>query len=194
MTSQLQKALSRSGLDDAELLHVVHSCESAFRTLAGSSILITGATGWFGVWLLDVLCTADDALRLGNRIAAISRNPGRFLDRFRGFVGDPRITWISMDVRELESLVGGYSHVIHAAADTSITSAPEAPLHLFDTILDGTRRVIAAAGPQCKSILLVSSGAVYGPARPDNTRFRETDGGGPDPTVPWIVRVTWSMT
>lgn len=183
MTSQLRGAFSRSGLDDAELLQLVHSCESAFRSLADASILITGATGWFGVWLLDALCMADDALRLGIRIAAISRNPCRFLARFRGFVGDPRIAWINMDVRELESSGSGYSHVIHGAADTSIQSSPETSLHLFETIIDGTRRVIAAAGSQCKSVLLLSSGAVYGPARPGNARFMETDGGGPDPSL-----------
>jgi nucleoside-diphosphate-sugar epimerase len=183
MTSQLRRVFSRSGLDDAELLQLVDSCESTFRSLADASILITGATGWFGVWLLDVLCMADDALRLGIRITAISRKPSRFLERFRGFVDDPRITWINMDVRELESVGSGYSHVIHAAADTSIKSAPEAPLHLFDTIIEGTRRVIAAAGSECKSILLLSSGAVYGPARPNNARFVETDVGGGDPSL-----------
>lgn len=183
MTSQLRKALSRSGLDDAELLHLVHSCEPAFQSLAGASILITGATGWFGVWLLDVLCMADDALRLGLRITAISRKPSRFLDRFHGFADDPRITWINTDIRELESRGDGYSYVIHAAADTSIKSTPEAPLDLFETIIDGTRRVLAVAGSQCKSILLLSSGAVYGPARPDSARFREKDGGGPDPSL-----------
>jgi dTDP-glucose 4,6-dehydratase len=178
---QMRASHSRSGLDAHELRQWVHRSQSMLESLSGASILVTGATGWFGVWLLDLLCTADDMLRLGVRVTAVSREPSRFLERYRGFSGDPRITWIKADVRQLEAS-GGFSHIIHGATDTSMSSANNASLQLFETILDGTRRVIAAAGPQCKSVLLLSSGAVYGPAREGIVRFVETEPGGPDPS------------
>ena len=176
-------AFSRSGLDDGELQQLVQSHASLFKTLADATILITGATGWFGVWLLDLLLVADDLLRLGVRIAAVSREPGRFLDRFREFEGDSRIKWIKTDVRQLEGLGDGYSHIIHAATDTSAASARDTPQNLFETLVEGTGRVIAAAGPGCKSALLVSSGAIYGPPRPGTERFVESEPGGPDPCL-----------
>jgi nucleoside-diphosphate-sugar epimerase len=174
--------LSRSGLDGSELRYVVQAMESRLRTLAGASILVTGATGWFGVWLLDVLCAADDALRLGIRIVAVSREPQRFLARYRGFAADPRIEWIASDVRRFVPQDGGFAFVIHAATDTSVKSDRDDPLQLFETIVDGTRRAIAAAGPQCRSFLLLSSGAIYGPGRPDATHFIEAETRGPDPS------------
>jgi dTDP-glucose 4,6-dehydratase len=177
---QMHASDSRSGLDYHELRQLVHRNESMLGSLGGASILITGATGWFGVWLLDLLCTADDLLQLGVRVTAVSREPVRFLEKYRGFSGDPRITWIKADVRQLDAS-GDFSHIIHGATDTSMSSANDASLQLFESILDGTRRVIAAAGSRCKSVLLLSSGAVYGPARHGIVRFVETEPGGPDP-------------
>jgi dTDP-glucose 4,6-dehydratase len=175
-------------LDDGELRQWIASNEALLGRFADASILITGATGWFGVWLLDVLCMADDALDLGIRIVAVSRNPKRFLHRFSRFAGDPRIRWFEADVRNLEVVLGGFSHIIHAATDTS-AAAPDAWLNMFETIVDGTRRLIAAAGPECKSVLLLSSGAIYGPARVGTARFVESDPAGPDPT---LVRNTYA--
>jgi nucleoside-diphosphate-sugar epimerase len=163
--------ISRSGLDVNELDLLARTLEPKLRSLAGGSILVTGATGWFGVWLLDLLCFADDAFKLGIRIVAVSRAPRRFLTRF-GHFSDPRIAWLETDVRRLEP-AAGFSHVIHGAADTSITSGADASLQLFETIVEGTRRALAAAGPNCKGFLLLSSGAVYGPARRNRPFFAE---------------------
>jgi len=177
--------ISRSGLDMRELRTLVRASERDLATLAGGSILITGATGWFGIWLMDSLCCADDLLRLGIRITAVSRNPDRFNQRFPRFAGDPRISWVTADVRDLEPMTPGFTHVIHAAADTSVGSDPLAQRRLFDTIVDGTRRTIAAAGASCRSFLFLSSGAIYGPQRRDRDRFEESaadDSGGPPPT------------
>jgi dTDP-glucose 4,6-dehydratase len=178
--AKMRNAFSRSGIDDAELRILVHENQSLFGPLAGASLLITGGTGWFGVWLLDSICIADDMLELGVKITAVSRDPAAFLRRFPGFSGDSRITWIKSDVRRLDARGRGFSHIIHAAADTAAPSSPDSHLQLFETILDGTRQAIAAAGPGCKSVLLLSSGAVYGPAQPGCGPFAESAAGGPD--------------
>ena len=172
---------SHSGLDGADLRQVVQSTEPRLRQLAGASILLTGATGWFGTWLLDVLCSADDALGLGIRIVAVSRDPQRFLRRHQGFDRDPRIEWMQSDVRRLELHGTGFTHVIHAATDTSVEAGSNDPLQLFETIVEGTRCALAAAGASCRSFLLLSSGAIYGLGRIDATQFAESDPGGPEP-------------
>ena len=171
---------SRSGLDSIDVRRMVWGMEARLRTLSDASILLTGATGWFGVWLLEALCAADDMLRLGIRITAVSRSPEGFTARFPRFGDDPRIKWIKTDVRQLEPVFGGFSHVIHAAADTSLQSERDASRRLFDTIVEGTHRAIAAAGIRCKGFLLLSSGAVYGPATENCERFVEGPPGESD--------------
>jgi len=165
-----------------ELRQLVTRFGDGWDDLRGATMLITGATGWFGVWLLDALCMADEALNLGLSITAVSREPGRFLQRFPEFCAEPRIKWVKADVRH-RAPRGHFSHVIHAAADNSIESGPDALRSLFDTIVKGARNVLDASGPHCRSLLLVSSGAVYGPARDGQTRFLESDAGGPDPSL-----------
>jgi dTDP-glucose 4,6-dehydratase len=169
-------------MNSEELEQMVTRLGGVWDDLRGATMLITGATGWFGVWLLDALCMADETLALGLSITAVSREPERFLQRFPRFLAEPRIKWIKADLRN-RAPRGHFSHVIHAAADNSIESGPDALRVLFDTIVDGARNVLDASGPHCGSLLLVSSGAVYGPAREDQTRFLESDAGGPDPSL-----------
>jgi nucleoside-diphosphate-sugar epimerase len=172
---------SRCALDSADLEQMILASEPRFRALSHARVLLIGATGWFGVWLLDALCTADEVFQLGIRITAVSRSPERFLTRFPAFSADSRIAWVSSDVRRLEVPQGNFTHVIHAANDSSVKSAPVSPLELFETIVDGTRCALRAAGTQCKSFLYLSSGAVYGPAQANAPAFVEDQLSGPDP-------------
>lgn len=175
---------SRSGLDDGELRPWLISHADSFSRLAGASILLTGATGWFGVWLLDVLCMADDAFALRLKITAVSRDPGRFRARFPDLTAGPRVTWIARDVRHLDLESRRFDYVIHGATDTAQPKSPAAELEMYETIIDGTRRVIRAAGDDCKGLLLMSSGAIYGPIQLGQTSFLESRPAGPDPSIP----------
>jgi nucleoside-diphosphate-sugar epimerase len=152
--------------------------------LRRARLLVTGATGWFGTWLLDYLCTADDMLGIGIRITALSREPAVFLGRFPGFGEDRRITWVKSDVREMSGIGEDFSHVIHAATDSTARRGGSSAEVLFDTIVEGTRRVLRYARGNCQGFLLVSSGAVYGPATTGAARFFDGQLGGPDPASP----------
>jgi dTDP-glucose 4,6-dehydratase len=172
---------SRSGLDAAELRASLARGRAALQSLEAGSVLLTGATGWFGTWLLDLLCAANESLGLGLRIAAVSRAPGRFLARHPQFA-DAGIRWIECDVRELDTGAERFTHLIHGAADSTVPPDPAAQRRLFDTVIDGTRRVLEIARG-CRAALFLSSGAIYGP--PGRTRrFAERDAGGPDPVSP----------
>jgi dTDP-glucose 4,6-dehydratase len=168
-------------VDKAELGDLVLKLAPRLNALTGARILLTGATGWFGVWLLDALCEADDLLQLGITITAVSRSPARFAARFPAFAADSRITWLTADVRQLAIAPDFFTHVIHAATDSSVKSAPVSDLQLLETVVDGTARALAAIGPQCKSFLFLSSGAVYGPAQQDAKGFSEDQ---PESLVP----------
>jgi nucleoside-diphosphate-sugar epimerase len=172
---------SRTGLDPADLPTLVETNAALFRALDGAAVVLTGASGWFGVWLLDVLCAAADRLRLDLRLTAVSRRPEICLRRHPALAAEGRITWLAADVRTLPALPADTSHIIHAATESSSGGAAPPLREQFETIVDGTRRVLDAAGPNCRAFLMVSSGAVYGPARADGRPFIESDPGGPDP-------------
>ena len=149
-------------LDIEDLDNAIAHAGPAVASLAGSSLFITGGTGFIGRWLLAVLARANTTLDLGLTVTVLTRSKTRFLKRCPELASAPRIHLIEGDVRTFEFPKGQFSHVIHAATDTNVQAARQ-PLKLIDTIVNGTRRVLEfslAAG--VRRVLLLSSGAVYG--------------------------------
>jgi len=165
-----------------ELDNILARTESLWRELRGERILITGATGFFGCWLLESFAWANQRLNLDARAVALSRNPGSLAQKAPHLASNPAITLHAADVRHGDFPEGGFSHVIHAATDASAELNREMPLVMFDTIVEGTRRTLQFAIARSVSrFLFVSSGAVYGAQPPELTHIGESFSGGPDP-------------
>ena len=149
---------------------------SSWQALAGRSIFMTGGTGFVGKWLLATLLDANEALGLDCRIAVLSRDPAAFLRDWPAMAD--RVEWIIGDVRSFPIGTDRFDVMVHAATDVVAHASPE---DVFSTCLDGTRRVVELAR-QCgaQQLLLVSSGAVYGPLPTGMTHVPETYMGGPD--------------
>jgi dTDP-glucose 4,6-dehydratase len=144
-------------LDDA----IAHA-EPAWAELADGALFITGGTGFIGRWLLTVLARANATKNLGLNVTVLTRSRAAFLLRCPQLAADPIIHCLEGDVRSFEFPTREYSHVIHAATDTS-ADADRKPLQLIDTIVNGTRRVLDfARSAHVQRVLLLSSGAVYG--------------------------------
>lgn len=164
---------------------VLSRTQSLWPDLRGASILITGSTGFFGIWLLETLLAADREFSLGCRVIALSRDPGRFAAKVPHLAHDPAVTWIAGDVRDFAFPSGPVTHVIHAAAEASARLTAEDPQTMFDVCVAGTRRTLRlAAEKRVARMLLASSGAVYGRQPPELTHMPEEFAGGPDPLDP----------
>ncbi|MGZ5969683.1 MAG: NAD-dependent epimerase/dehydratase family protein [Polyangiales bacterium] len=123
--------------------------------LRGAHVLVTGGTGFVGIWLIEALCHADVRLGLGLRLSVLARTAARLHERVPHLVD--RVELVACDVREMPQFDA--THVIHAATSTSQTTRPR---DLVSTIVDGTRRVLDAT-KAARRFLFTSSGAVYGP-------------------------------
>jgi nucleoside-diphosphate-sugar epimerase len=130
--------------------------------LAGQHLLLTGGTGFFGKWLLALLHRLNQQ-RAGIEVTVVSRDPGRFLAQHPDLRGCSWLHWLASDVRELRRLPGRpVELIVHAAADTSATAHSE-PLTLFESIFDGSRRVLdMAVAEGARRVLFTGSGAQYG--------------------------------
>jgi nucleoside-diphosphate-sugar epimerase len=151
-----------------------------WRALRGARLFITGGTGFFGRWLLGSIAAANARLRTGINATVLARDPAAFLARAPQFAREPFLHWHAGDVRDFPFPEGAYSHVIHAAAPTGAAFVEDKPQETFDTIVDGTRRVLEFAALRGVTHLLnVSSGAVYGRQPPTLERVPETYTGAP---------------
>jgi dTDP-glucose 4,6-dehydratase len=168
-----------------DLDHVLEHTRDLWEELRGQRVFITGGTGFFGRWLLESLLWANDRLGLGISALVLSRNPDAFRDKAPHVAGHPAIQFHPGDVRSFEFPRGTFSHIIHAATESSARLNAQDPLTMFDTIVDGTRRTLEFAR-HCGvgKFLLTSSGAVYGRQPPEMTHIPEDYPGAPDPTDP----------
>ena len=168
-----------------DLDNILARTEPLWQELRGQRILITGATGFFGCWLLESFAWANRRLNLNAHAVGLSRNPGRLAEKAPHLAQDPAITLHAADVRHGDFPQGAFSHVIHAATEASSKLNTESPLLMFDTIVEGTRRALqfSIAGSVSR-FLLVSSGAVYGTQPPQLANVSESFEGGPDPLNP----------
>lgn len=162
-----------------DLDHVLAQTGGLWEGLRGARVFVTGGTGFFGCWLLETFLWANDHLRLDASMVVLTRHADAFETKAPHLAGHPAVTLHDGDVRTFEFPAGAFSHVIHAA---TTSSAAVAPLLMFTTIVDGTRRTLDFARRSgAKRFLLTSSGAVYGAQPAELTHVPEEYGGGPDP-------------
>jgi dTDP-glucose 4,6-dehydratase len=150
--------------------------------LRGQRIFITGATGFFGCWLLETLLWANHRLQLNARVTILSRNPGALKDKAPHLAGNSAVEILAGDVKDFRFPPGSFSHIIHAATESSVELNQKNPLLMFDTIVEGTRHCLDfALAAETRKLLFLSSGAVYGPQPPEVANVSEESTGGPDP-------------
>ena len=164
----------------ADLDHVVEWTRDLWSQARGRRIFLTGGTGFFGAWLTDTFAYANEQLNLGAELVILSRNPGGAMARLPQLRDRVGVVLHAGDVRDFQAPTGGFDYVVHGAAESSQQGHAGDQRHMFDTIVDGTRRTLALAHDSgAANYLLVSSGAVYGAQPPDVTHVPEQYVGGP---------------
>lgn len=129
--------------------------------LKNKRILITGGTGFFGLWLLSLVHFLNGR-NAKIFVWVVSRNPENFLERFPYFRDLVWLKFLRGDVKNIKFSNHTIDYVIHAAADTSM-HAHSKHSQMLENIILGTQKILAVA-EKCNAskVLLISSGAIYG--------------------------------
>jgi nucleoside-diphosphate-sugar epimerase len=181
----LRSTASRYSLFADDLDAVLDHTRRDFGTLQGKRLFLTGGTGFFGMWLVETFLKANESLSLDAKLVVLSRDPAAFLVRSPHLAERAGLEFHQGDVRDFNFPAGPFSHVIHAATEASAQLNEGAPARMFDVIVSGTQRAIDfSVSSGVEKVLLVSSGAVYGPQPPEMTHVSEEYRGGPDPLAP----------
>lgn len=158
---------------------------AVWQRLQGSRLFLTGGTGWFGRNLLETIVHANARRDARIAVTLLTRSPERFARSAPHLAGAPGITLHAGDVRDFCFPAGEHSHILHAATTSAHeTNAGETGLAKFDTLLDGTRRVLEFAATCGAEHFLFTSSGVAGASSVDGKPIREDDTGAPPTTDP----------
>lgn len=166
-----------------DLDHILVNTQGLWEELRGQRIFITGGTGFFGTWLLESFAWANEKNSLGASMVVLTRDQEKFKNKSPHLAADPAIKFHVGDIRDFQFPAGEFSLVIHAAATSAVaTFNNEDYLVKFDTVVQGTRRVLDfAVHCHAKKLLLTSSGAVYGKQSAEIAHLFEDYCGAPSP-------------
>jgi dTDP-glucose 4,6-dehydratase len=163
-----------------DLEHILSCTRQLWERARGKRIFLTGATGFFGAWLLESLAYCNRELQLKIGATVLCRNPEAVALRMPHLRGETSIQLIAGDIRDFNFPPHNFEFVIHAAAPTSGAEAAR-PLDLLLMLVNGMERTLKlATARNTESFLFVSSGAVYGPQPETLNRIPENYRGGPD--------------
>lgn len=162
----------------------IQACPAALlEPLRSSRILVTGATGFFGHWVLRALLQLNYQ-GFGISVQCTSRQPASFLAANADVAASPDIHWLTGEASQFASTnaQSGTTHILHMAASADARLYQNDPAAAARTIIDGTWGCIELARRTGAHLHLVSSGAVYGsrlrshgPAREDQIEQRAPD-------------------
>jgi len=145
--------LPREDLED-----VFRQVGDAWEKLRGRNVFISGASGFFGSWLLETLLFSADRRQLGVKVWALTRDVDRFRSKLPHLAGHPAVELVGGGVEQFVFPKEKMAYVIH-----SLVPDPGMPLPEMEKWFEmGTRRLLElAARDRSEGFLLCSTGAVY---------------------------------
>jgi nucleoside-diphosphate-sugar epimerase len=168
-----------------DLDHILDYTRDLWGDARGARLFLTGGTGFVGRWLLESYAWANDRLALGSSAVVLTRAPEAFRRVAPGIAAHPALSYCTGRMQSFAHPDGMFSHVIHAATESSPGGDPLDPLRQFDANVQGTQRVLDfAIARGAIRFLFTSSGAVYGHQPTDMSHIIEDYAGAPSCTDP----------
>lgn len=159
-----------------EDVKAVAALELPWEKLKDKSLMLSGATGLIGSFLIDVILEKNIADGLNCMVYALGRNEQKARDRFSKFSEDPNLVFIPYDVKQafVRDDLGTVDYVLHLASNTHPIQYSTDPIGTITTNIIGVRNMLEfAADHHATRFAFASSNEIYGENRGDVEFFDE---------------------
>ncbi|MBQ9149512.1 NAD-dependent epimerase/dehydratase family protein [bacterium] len=151
--------------------------DNIFNSYKNSSILITGATGLIGSWLVLSFLAANRIKKLNNKIYALIRNTDKAKNIFKNVFDDPNMEFVIQDIQDEINISENIDYIFHCANITSSKTMMEKPIDVILSTTLGTNNVLDFAVSKKASVLYLSSLEIYGKHEIQKDSIKEDDYG-----------------
>jgi len=142
--------------------------------LSGMSVMITGATGLIGSFLIDVLMYRNAEHRQNCKVAAVSRGREKLEARFPQYIDSGNFGYVCSDVNMPIEYPEGADYVIHLASNTHPIEYSTQPISTITSNVIGLYNILNyAASVGARRCVFASSNEIYGENRGDVELFYE---------------------
>ncbi len=144
--------------------------------LKNKSIVISGASGLIGSFLIDLIMYKNKNDKLNCDIYALIRNIDRAKKRFETYLDNKYFHLIGHDINEKLSIdnLKQVDYVLHLASNTHPKQYATDAINTITTNIIGTKNMLDfAVDHHAKRFLFASSNEIYGENRGDTEKFKE---------------------
>ena len=145
-----------------------------FSKLKDKSILVTGARGLIGSYLIDVIMLCNLQNNLNCKIYALGMSSSG-KERFKEYLSNPLFKYIEHDVNKELVLDEDINYIIHLASNTHPMLYAKEPIKTITTNIIGTYNLLNfAVSKNAERFVFASSVEIYGESRKDVQLFDES--------------------
>ena len=158
-----------------EDIDYVAELELPWDKFQDGSILMSGATGLVGSFLVDVLMRKNEN-GLNCKVYALSRNAQKASGRFSKWNNNPLLQFVSYDITQpfVRDDLGVVDYVLHMASNTHPLQYSTDPIGTITTNIIGVQNMLEfAVAHHATRFAFTSSNEIYGENRGDVEFFKE---------------------
>ena len=143
---------------------VTENSVSSLSTLRDTCILVTGGTGFIGVWIAELITFLNKNYQFNTRLILLSRRANSLSLTAPHLANLKNVTLIEKDILMAVDIPSEVNWIIHAAGTPDNRIHASEPLRTMNTIINGTDTILSACTrlPNLQKFLNISSGLVYG--------------------------------
>lgn len=147
-----------------------------WEKLSGKSILLSGATGMIGSFLIDVIMYKNKHDNLNCHVYAVGRNEDKARKRFGAYWGNNNFDFVKHDVNKpMDGLnLNTINYVLHLASNTHPMAYSTDPIGTITTNIMGVYNMLEfSVSVKADRMAFASSNEIYGENRGDVEKFDE---------------------